>query len=84
MRVEGLIAAIELTKDKTTREQYPYEWGVCQYVSQAVITKGLIIRPAGNVLIMCPPFIISKSEVDMIVEALRAGLDQTHLALSSL
>ncbi|GHF22536.1 aspartate aminotransferase family protein [Kordiimonas sediminis] len=83
VRVEGLIAAVELTKNKVTREQYPYEWGVCQHVANAALMQRLIVRPAGNVLVMCPPFTISSSEIDQLVNGLSSALDQTYAALQN-
>lgn len=81
VRVSGLIAGIEITEDKKSRRQYPVDLGVDQLVGQAALARGLIVRPAGNVLVLCPPFVISHAEVDFIVDALAEALDQIHTAL---
>jgi len=83
VRVSGLIAGIEITADKESRRQYPVDFGVDQLVGQAALARGLIVRPAGNVLVLCPPFVISHAEVDFITEALGQALDQIHTALMS-
>jgi putrescine aminotransferase len=84
VRVKGLMAGIELVKDKATREQYPLEGMVCNHVSQAALMKGLIVRPAGNALILCPPFIVSEQEIDLTVQALNECLSDTYQALQAM
>ena len=81
VRASGLFAGIELARDKTTREQYPVELGVCEHVGQAALMRGLIVRPCGNVLVLCPPFIISHAEVDFTADVLRQALDEIYGAL---
>ncbi len=74
VRCSGLMAGIELAKNKETRTQYPIEFGLCQHVAQACLARGLIVRPAGNILIMCPPFIITHTEIDYLIEILDDAL----------
>ena len=79
----GLIAGIELVRDKATREQYPLEAGVCSQVANACLMRGIIVRPTGNSLVLCPPFIISEAEIDIIVTALGEALDEVARALGA-
>lgn len=81
VRTCGLMAGIEFTKDKATREQYPLELAICDHVSQAALVRGLIVRPTGNVIVLCPPFIISKAEIDFVADVLRQACDDIHAAL---
>lgn len=83
IRVRGLIAGIELVKTKATREQYPAEAFICEAVSQACLVRGVIIRPVGNALVLCPPFIISRAEVDEIVRVLREALIEVQTKIES-
>jgi len=77
VRVTGLIAGIELTRNKETREQYPEEFNLGGHVGHAAMIRGVIARPAGNALVLCPPFIIKRGEVDYLVSALYDALDDT-------
>lgn len=77
----GMMAAVELAKNKETREQYPIDYAVCSHVAQAAIGQGLIVRPAGNVLIMCPPLTFRREHIDMLVRGLGVALDQVYAAL---
>lgn len=83
VRVCGLIAGIELVKDKGKREQFPLEANVCNHASQMALVRGLIVRPAGNVLVLCPPFIIKPAEVEFIRNVLADALDETYRVLTA-
>jgi len=83
VRVKGLIAGIELVKDKATREQYPLELGLCEHVNQAVLVRGVILRPTGNNLVLCPPFTVSHAEIDFTVDALKGGLEDVYNAINA-
>lgn len=82
VRASGLIAGIELAKNKETREQYPQEANVCDHASQMALVRGLIVRPAGNALVLCPPFIVTHAEIDFMVSVLSEALDETYKALN--
>ncbi len=81
VRGEGLIAGIELCKDKPSREQYPLEMAVCGQVTNQCLMQGLILRPTGNSLVLCPPLVITQEEIDMVAGVLRTALDRTLHAL---
>lgn len=78
VRTCGLMAGIELAKNKETREQYPLEANVCNHTSQMALVRGLIVRPTGNALVLCPPFIINHAEIDFTVGVLAEALDETY------
>ena len=81
VRVCGLMAAFELAKNKETREQYPLEVAVCDHVGQQALMRGLIARAVGNVVVMCPPFIITHAEMDMIAAVLKEACDNIYAAI---
>jgi adenosylmethionine---8-amino-7-oxononanoate aminotransferase len=72
----GLIAGVELVRDKAAKEPYPWEerrgWQVCE----AALTEGVLIRPLGNVVVILPPLAISLEELDRICAAVERGIDQ--------
>jgi len=83
VRASGLFAGIELAKDKETREQYPLEAGICEHVSQAALIRGLIVRACGNVIVLCPPFIVNHAEIDFTVDVLGQALDEIYAAIQA-
>jgi adenosylmethionine-8-amino-7-oxononanoate aminotransferase len=72
----GLIAAIELVKDKATDE--PYRWterrghAVCEHAKR----EGVWIRPLGNVVVVMPPLTISIEQLDKILFAIERGIEK--------
>ncbi|MBI2965597.1 MAG: aspartate aminotransferase family protein, partial [Chloroflexi bacterium] len=60
-------------QDRKTKKQFPRDAGLAQKVPQKLAKKGLVSFRAADVISLCPPLIITKDEVDFIVDA----LDQT-------
>jgi 4-aminobutyrate--pyruvate transaminase len=79
----GLIGALELVKDKATKESFDPAWGVALQVGERAQKHGLITRALGDTVNFCPPLIITKSQVaDMFARARRA-LDETYAWLQA-
>lgn len=77
VRGVGLMAAIEIVADKQLLRPFP-EVMHAAYVAQALCAKrGLIMRAMNECLYCAPPFTISRSEVDFLVDATRDALDET-------
>ena len=64
----GLIAAIELVKDKTTKEAYPFEERIGIRVCFEARKHGLLIRPLGHIIVIMPPLIIKNEELDRMLD----------------
>ena len=55
IRQLGLIAGIELVRDRRTKEPYPLTERVGVKVADEARKRGLLIRPLGNVIVLMPP-----------------------------
>jgi 4-aminobutyrate---pyruvate transaminase len=77
----GLIGALEVVKDKATREMYPADAGVTDILGRNANKHGLILRLVGNRIAFSPPLIISEAEVREMVRRLRRALDDTWSAV---
>ena len=76
VRGVGLIAALELVANKGTRQAFTdYAPGV--QCMKACESHGLIVRAMGNSIALCPPLIITREQVDELIEKLTAGLADT-------
>jgi putrescine aminotransferase len=73
----GLMAAIELVQDKESHTNYPKEVGIGGICRDYALANGLVMRAVGDSMIMCPPLIISKLEIDELIEKTKKSLDQT-------
>jgi adenosylmethionine-8-amino-7-oxononanoate aminotransferase len=54
----GLMAGIEIVKDKKTKESFPYEKQTGAKVCAAMRAKGAIMRPLSDVIVLMPPVAI--------------------------
>jgi adenosylmethionine-8-amino-7-oxononanoate aminotransferase len=74
-RQRGLIAALELTPDKTTGLPYPSDqrraWRVCR----EALARGLWLRPLADVLYVMPPLGISLEQIDSMMDTLTTAID---------
>ncbi|MNN70136.1 putative aminotransferase [compost metagenome] len=70
-----MVAALELVKNKQTRERF--EGGVGMLCREHCFRNGLIMRAVGDTMIISPPLVISKDEVDELVTKARKCLDLT-------
>nr|WP_314576211.1 aspartate aminotransferase family protein [uncultured Pseudomonas sp.] len=82
VRGVGMLGAIELVKDKATRERYVGQ-GVGMICRTFCFDNGLIMRAVGDTMIISPPLVISFAEIDELVEKARKCLDLTLEALQS-
>ncbi|MBL94618.1 MAG: aspartate aminotransferase family protein [Magnetovibrio sp.] len=77
IRGKGLIAAIELVKDKETGEPFESKYKVGAYLQMRIEQKGVILRALGDSLAFCPPLIINEEEIKEILAATAKSLDET-------
>jgi adenosylmethionine-8-amino-7-oxononanoate aminotransferase len=70
----GLIAGIELVRDRATREPYPWEEQRGKRVCDFALSEGVWLRPLGNVVVIMPPLSISLAELDWICDVVHRGL----------
>lgn len=64
----GLINAIELVQNKSTKEEFPSSIRLGYQIYQKALKRGLLLRPLGNVLYFNPPLIISPNEIDIAID----------------
>src|SRR5690606_25268437 len=76
----GLLGAIELVKDKASRSRYEGK-GVGMICRQFCFENGLVMRAVGDTMIIAPPLVISREEIDELVEKARKCLDLTLEAI---
>jgi putrescine---pyruvate transaminase len=76
-RSTGLIGAIELTKNKAKRERFADCGRVGTICRDHCINNGLIMRACWDTMVVSPPFVISKTEIDELIRLARSALDKT-------
>lgn len=69
----GLINAMELVRDKSSKQSFEGELRMGYQIYKKALEEGLILRPLGNVLYFNPPLTINKAEIDeAILRCVRA------------
>lgn len=68
VRSIGLINAIELVKDKSTKEPLDYKIRTGYQIYKKALKKGVILRPLGDVIYFNPPLIIEKEDMDTVTD----------------
>ncbi|EHL99472.1 aminotransferase, class III [Acetobacteraceae bacterium AT-5844] len=90
IRGRGLFRAIELVQDRSTRAPFDPSLRLHQRIKQEAFTRGLACYPGGGTadgqrgdhVLLAPPYIISPSEIDMIVDRLGEAVDAAIGSLS--
>ncbi|MEW6003515.1 MAG: aminotransferase class III-fold pyridoxal phosphate-dependent enzyme, partial [Nitrospirota bacterium] len=74
IRSIGLMAGIELVRDKKTKE--PYDWSdkMGWRVAYSAREKGVLIRPLGNVVVIMPPLSISEQNLGQLMKVIRDSI----------
>lgn len=72
----GMIGAIELVKDKETKEPFESYKRVGYNIYKNALKKGVILRALGNIVYFMPPFVISEEEIDFMVEVARDSIKE--------
>lgn len=73
----GLVGGCELVQNKTTKQAFDAKRAVGAKCMQLCQERGLIVRAIGDVIALCPPFIVTPDQIDEIFTLLTQGLDDT-------
>ncbi len=83
VRSIGLVGAIEIVKDKSTRERFHKDLGAGIRCRDFCVNNGLVMRAVGNTMIMSPPLIVEDRHIDELVEKAWRCLDLTAVSLAA-
>ena len=74
----GLIAAIELVKDKATRERFDNKGTLGYECRKHCMDQGLVMRSVGDTMIISPPLVINHEQVDELIDKAKLSFDLTY------
>jgi 4-aminobutyrate---pyruvate transaminase len=77
VRGVGLIAGMELVKDKGTHGQFDPPGSVGSVFVTRAQAHGLIVRNLQDTIALCPPLIITEAEIDEVLHRFQRALDET-------
>ncbi len=73
----GLMGALLLVKDKTTLTPFAAEADIGMVCRGHCFANGLIMRAVGNRMIIAPPLVITRAQIDELAGLIRRCLDLT-------
>ena len=76
----GLMQAVEVVRDRDTLERFPAEERITRRIVAAGLGRGVFFYPAGSgpaqdVIMLGPPFIITETDIDLLVNVLEESID---------
>ena len=74
----GLMAAIQLCRDASTREAFAPEVAIGMVCRRHCFDNGLVMRAVGDRMIVAPPLILTRAQVDEMCGLVRQALDRTY------
>jgi adenosylmethionine---8-amino-7-oxononanoate aminotransferase len=75
VRQTGMIAAVEMVKDKRTREPYDWQERRGLRVYQHALKHQALLRPLGNVTYFMPPYVITPEQIDHLADVAWEGIN---------
>ncbi|MGL5640664.1 MAG: aminotransferase class III-fold pyridoxal phosphate-dependent enzyme, partial [Paraclostridium sp.] len=76
IRSIGLINAIELVKDKNTKQGFDSNLRLGYQIYQKALKKGVLLRPLGNVLYFNPPYVICEEDMNKMIKVCIECIDE--------
>ena len=73
-RGAGLFACLENVADPATMRPLPEDVDVGKRISNACEARGLMVRPMGHQNVMSPPLVITRDQIDTVVDTLREAI----------
>jgi adenosylmethionine-8-amino-7-oxononanoate aminotransferase len=74
VRGRRLMMCVEYVADKETKQKFDDAINISRRISRQCETIGLLVRPIGHLDVLSPPLIITRGEVDFIVETLHKAI----------
>jgi len=77
VRGVGLIAAVEMVADKAARSRFPGDGRAGQICRDHCFRNNIVLRAVRDAMVVSPPLIITREQIDLLVDRLRHCLDLT-------
>ena len=73
------MAALEMVKNKKTKKPFDGNMNMGDKVANMSIDNGLICRPLGPAIVLCPQFIITKNQIDEMFNSLHKTIKEAFV-----
>lgn len=82
-RGKGLMGALEAVADTATKTPFPSDLSVSERIANTCTDHGLICRPLGQSIVLCPPFILTGAQMDEMFDKLDGALKQVFAEIGA-
>lgn len=81
-KIVGMMGSLALTPNKAARAPFAAEAGTVGFICrERCFNNNLIMRHVADRMIISPPLVISREEIDILIDRARQSLDETLVAL---
>lgn len=82
--IVGMMGSLALTPDKSSRAPFAADVGTVGFICrERCFANNMIMRHVGDRMIISPPLVISKEEIDTLIERAWQSLDEAHVQLKA-
>jgi adenosylmethionine-8-amino-7-oxononanoate aminotransferase len=74
VRQTGMILAVEMVRDRASRQAYPWQERRGLGVYRYALEHGVLLRPLGNVIYFMPPYVVTPGEIELLAKVAIAGI----------
>lgn len=74
-RSRGLMGAVEAVQNKATKTPFDGSLSVSERIANTCTDHGLICRPLGQAVVLCPAFIMTEAQMDEMFNKLEGALN---------
>jgi len=83
-KIIGMMGSLALTPDKASRAPFEADAGTVGFICrERCFANNLVMRHVGDRMIISPPLVISKDEIDMLIARAWQSLDECHAQLKN-
>ena len=78
-KIVGMMGSIALTPDKDSRARFAADAGTVGLICrERCFANNLVMRHVGDRMIIAPPLVITRDEIDILIDRARKSLDETY------
>ncbi len=75
VRQTGMILAIELVKDRSSGEPFPWQERRGLRLHEFALANEVLLRPLGNVVYWMPPYVVDEEQIALLGDVTRRAID---------
>jgi adenosylmethionine-8-amino-7-oxononanoate aminotransferase len=75
VRQTGMIVALELVKNKASKQPFPWQDRRGLQIHRYALSKGVLLRPLGDVVYFMPPYVINAEELALMFDVAWAAIE---------